>query len=378
MEDFQIEETPVDETILKKYYKKSSWRLSAMWVALIVFDIAFSIIHYILYNASEFVRNNPLFVSVSASLLMYGVLYITLNLVMKNNEKSIPERKKMSFGNWVLILIGSYCINILFNYIGTYTNYSILKPFGYTLNSVNESYEILERFQTIPAFLMEFIYVGLIGPVMEELIFRKTIIDNFAKYGVGAAILVSALNFGLVHGNFSQFFMTFAFGIVLGFVYSYTGNVKYTIAMHCTLNLYNATLGYLVQYLYDEEFFDEINNILLKFENSGDMDAAYNMLLNFLEQDPGKTFSNITVVVINYFMEFMILVSVFVFLFCIKKLVRFLKSVKPGVKGSKTYATLNIGMIACYVLALFGFAEFYINRILESPYVTEVLKNISN
>ena len=51
-----------------------------------------------------------------------------------------------------------------------------------------------------------FTFSVVLAPVMEELIFRKVLIDRTIVYGDKAAVVLSGLLFGVFHGNFHQFF----------------------------------------------------------------------------------------------------------------------------------------------------------------------------
>ena len=83
----------------------------------------------------------------------------------------------------------------------------------------------------------------LFAPVIEEIIFRKVLIDRIRKYGDGTAILLSGLLFGLFHGNFTQFFYTFLIGLFFAYIYVRTGRIQYTIILHMILNTLSAVLA---------------------------------------------------------------------------------------------------------------------------------------
>ena len=79
--------------------------------------------------------------------------------------------------------------------------------------------------------------VGILAPIIEELIFRKLLIDRLIKHGEFAAIFLSGLTFGLFHGNFQQFFFATLNGWLWAFIYIRTGNIRNTISLHMTINL---------------------------------------------------------------------------------------------------------------------------------------------
>ncbi len=82
----------------------------------------------------------------------------------------------------------------------------------------------------------EMITAVILAPVVEELFFRKLLMDRLLGFGQLTAILISGLMFALAHGNFSQFFYTFGLGVLWAFVYAKTGKIGNTIALHMVFN----------------------------------------------------------------------------------------------------------------------------------------------
>lgn len=82
--------------------------------------------------------------------------------------------------------------------------------------------------------LSMFLYISLLGPVAEELLFRGLLLRLLRPYGKQAAILVSALLFGLFHGNIIQIPFAFLVGLVLGYV-----TVEYSIVWAMVLHIIN-------------------------------------------------------------------------------------------------------------------------------------------
>lgn len=82
--------------------------------------------------------------------------------------------------------------------------------------------------------LSMFLYVGILAPVTEELIFRGLIQRSLLPYGKKFAIFCSAFTFGIFHGNILQAPYAFAVGLVLGYV-----SAEYSIAWAMVLHLIN-------------------------------------------------------------------------------------------------------------------------------------------
>jgi membrane protease YdiL (CAAX protease family) len=86
----------------------------------------------------------------------------------------------------------------------------------------------------------------IIGPIVEELIFRKILMDKLGAYGDRVAILVSAIAFGVFHGNLSQMFYATAIGATLAYVYSKTGKLRYPIIIHMVINFLGSVVGIIL------------------------------------------------------------------------------------------------------------------------------------
>ncbi|MBO6055192.1 MAG: CPBP family intramembrane metalloprotease, partial [Oscillospiraceae bacterium] len=66
-------------------------------------------------------------------------------------------------------------------------------------------------------------------------------------------VIISAVMFGLFHGNFSQFFYAFAVGLVFGYVYLRTGKIRYSIALHIFVNFMGSVPATLLMNRVDME-----------------------------------------------------------------------------------------------------------------------------
>lgn len=91
--------------------------------------------------------------------------------------------------------------------------------------------------------LLRVLVMAVIAPIIEEYVFRKQLIDRMNAYGEKLAVVVSALLFGLFHGNLSQFFYAFALGLVFGYVYLRTGRLRYSTALHMIINFLGSVVA---------------------------------------------------------------------------------------------------------------------------------------
>ena len=68
-------------------------------------------------------------------------------------------------------------------------------------------------------------------------IYRGAILTALSPYGRGAAVLFSALAFGLMHGNIPQAASAFGTGLVYAIIAAKCGSILPTVIIHCLNNL---------------------------------------------------------------------------------------------------------------------------------------------
>ena len=93
------------------------------------------------------------------------------------------------------------------------------------------------------ALIPKVLFMVVLAPCLEELLFRRVLIDRMRVYGQRLAVVLSALMFGLFHGNFSQFFYAFALGLVFGYVYLRTNRLRYSVGLHMFINFFGSVVS---------------------------------------------------------------------------------------------------------------------------------------
>lgn len=105
---------------------------------------------------------------------------------------------------------------------------SLIKFFGYTSQSVAES----TQGKVSISYLL---YASLFGPIVEELIFRGVLLPALRPWGRWAAIILSALSFGLMHHDIQQAISAATLGVLLGYVALRWGLI-YSMILHVVGN----------------------------------------------------------------------------------------------------------------------------------------------
>lgn len=83
-----------------------------------------------------------------------------------------------------------------------------------------------------------FLGVVIIGPIIEELIFRGIILNGLLKnYSFKKSLILSSFLFAVFHLNPWQFFPAFALGLLFGWLFFKTRSIVLTIIAHMLNNL---------------------------------------------------------------------------------------------------------------------------------------------
>lgn len=166
-----------------------------------------------------------------SALISYAMVIPLMNLVMKRAPEQRIEKKKMHAWEFFLLLILAHGLGTLFNLGGNILNESVAAMTGREVLDMNPVIGMLNG----PDPLMIF-YVCLAGPVIEEYIYRWKLINHLRPFGEKAAILYSALMFGLMHGNLAQFLYGTVIGIIMGYMMVKTGRMLYNCLLHIFIN----------------------------------------------------------------------------------------------------------------------------------------------
>ncbi len=152
------------------------------------------------------------------------------------------EKKKMKPLHLFAAFLMAYSATYICNIVGNIITFFI----GIFKQSTVENV-ILEATSGLNPIANIFIIV-ICAPIMEELLFRKFLVDRTAQYGEGVAIVFSGLIFGLFHGNLVQFSYAFVLGIFFAFIYIKTRNIIYPIILHMIQNFLGSFFGmYIIE-----------------------------------------------------------------------------------------------------------------------------------
>lgn len=95
-------------------------------------------------------------------------------------------------------------------------------------------------------FALSILCVGIILPIIEEVIFRGLIFNRIKyQYNYIAAIIISSIAFGIYHGNITQGIYATVMGFGLAYAYNKTDSLLIPVCIHISANVTVACYGQL-------------------------------------------------------------------------------------------------------------------------------------
>jgi membrane protease YdiL (CAAX protease family) len=245
------------EKIIKKEMKKDFNKLGITLIAqgIIANALIFTVIigamsvrmiidRGVSFEDLEQMTKNPSYLGI---LSIFSVVVAFIPILIYRGSKFYQYDLKFENRKFNLktIIIGFIFILAVNNILGLFANLLEfgLNSIGLTAASALENLEILN--QSTPSMI---IYTCIIAPIFEEFLYRGAVLRSFEKYGRKFAILVSAILFGLMHGNFYQIFMAAGIGIILGYLAT-EYSIKLTIILHMINNTFVELTTQLSSYI---------------------------------------------------------------------------------------------------------------------------------
>lgn len=218
--------------------KRAKSRFSRFFISIFIYILASNIvafaselvIAYAFPDKAEAILNSYWYVWSINVLAMYVIALPILYLIVRGMRSTVRTKSKIRASEFFILIAVAEALMMLGNMVGTYLNTLIGAFLGREVTDTTA-----ELIENSPVWLILIVAV-IIGPIVEELIFRKLLMDKLGMYGDRIAIIVSAVAFGIFHGNLYQLFYATLLGLLLAYVYSRTSNVLYPIAIHMIIN----------------------------------------------------------------------------------------------------------------------------------------------
>ena len=154
-----------------------------------------------------------------------------------------PEGQSLSFLRWLRLLPVALFLMYCGSLIGTAFSLVLSKVIPSIDSSGGAGVNPLLELLSGPGLIPRILVVCVIGPFVEEFVFRKQLIDRTRIYGEELSVLFSAVMFGLFHGNLKQGVYAALLGLLLGYVYLRTRNILYNFGIHFCVNFLGGVIA---------------------------------------------------------------------------------------------------------------------------------------
>jgi len=95
--------------------------------------------------------------------------------------------------------------------------------------------------------ILELLSVGILGPFLEEVIFRGIVQKRLTQMmDITAAIILQGFIFGLIHFNILQSSYAAVIGLALGLIYYWTESIWPAVAVHIIFNTTSVVMSYII------------------------------------------------------------------------------------------------------------------------------------
>ena len=321
-----MEEHTYDLKSAKRAFSRVGWSLTAILCTGILLSLVVSLLAGAFGGSGIF--EESWFIWMISFLPLYGIAIPLGLLIMKKLPAEAPAEHKLGAGNGFVFFLISIFLMYTGNIVGIIL--SMVLSGGTAVNEIAELVQDNHPFKVL--------FVVILAPVLEELVFRKQLIDRTRCYGEKAAAMLSAVTFGLLHQNLFQFFYAFALGLVFAYIYLRTGRLRYTAILHAIINFMGSVLAPWLMQLVDLDAMANLDPSLPTEE----------LLAVYAEILPGM------LIVLGYFL---LLIGFFIaglVLFIIKVRRLVWKEADEQLPKKTAFRTIycNFGMIAFVVICL--------------------------
>lgn len=185
------------------------------------------LIYYLIVNIVVLIFGGTMDVAWLTTITGVLALFFLIMLYRKDRRKVAQEQKTAAWWGYLLAaLLGAVCnwgFSVIMNLLAVTDHFS------------NEAQESLLAGE----LLIQVIGIGVIVPIMEEVLFRGLVYNRLKKYvPQKAALLLGAAMFALYHGNVIQMLFAFPMAIIMICLYEKWKVLTIPIVFHIASNLF--------------------------------------------------------------------------------------------------------------------------------------------
>jgi uncharacterized protein len=175
-------------------------------------------------------------------IISFSIALVIILFILRKEMSRTDERKGSPIGNSVIWAIFGVFLALFAQTVAA----NIERLFGIEMGSENTQ-QILK---IINAFPMAILVSSIIGPILEEIVFRKILFGSlYKRFNFFISALISSVIFALAHMDPHHVLIYAAMGFTFAFLYIKTKHILVPIFAHVAMN----TLVVLIQSAYKDE-----------------------------------------------------------------------------------------------------------------------------
>ncbi len=189
---------------------------------------------------NDFLQNKEDMINSTAFNMGYSCFVIVVALIFVIITARLMGIRVLSTVNFsksnVKLGLWAYPVGLVINTVLTAVTNIITKLFSKGGTTIPTADFSVDSFSA-KAIILTILYLVVIAPIAEEIVFRGLILKTLSPFGRKYAIMLSALLFALMHKNIPQAVGAFAIGIVFAIVDTKANSIVPSIIMHSLNNV---------------------------------------------------------------------------------------------------------------------------------------------
>ncbi len=208
----------------------------------LVMDVISTPILQAIYKASKGEIDDNLFTIIAQYIIYIPILIVALFLSIDEIKYGFKANSKMRY----MKPLSYVCVGIVACYFANYIGSIISQLTSFSTDSVNQ--EAIEEIFLSKYGALLILDICIIGPIVEELVFRGCILRGLVKLRINPAIaiIISSIIFGFIHvssaGDYTQIFPYIFMGIALGAIFYKSDSIVESTIVHILLNTISTSL----------------------------------------------------------------------------------------------------------------------------------------
>lgn len=232
----------------------------SFFILMMVQQFVVYILYIAIYIVDPTLMDQGWFIWVISYVPLYLVafpIFLGVTTTIPNHSPNTSVRMKPSVIQMLKIFPISIAAAYILNMIATALSYLVELIRGTGIENP------LESVLTNSNPWVNLLFVVIIAPIMEEIIFRRILYRKLIIFGPKVYVIFSSILFAAFHANLYQFAYAFVLGVIFAMLTHRSGTIRYSIIMHMAVNFSMGGLGSLLQSLDNETILNYYSMFIL-------------------------------------------------------------------------------------------------------------------